>query len=155
MRRYGALIGFLVLTLGTGLLGSLIAGTSLDTWYRGLAKPPLTPPDWVFPAVWTVLYILMAVAAWRVWLSLPGPGRRIALIVFVLQLALNLGWTIAFFGLQQPRVALAMLLALLLAVLADTLLFAQRDRLAAGLLLPYLAWLVFAGYLNLGIVDLN
>ena len=89
MSRYAALAGFLVLTLGTGLIGSFVAQTSIDTWYRGLAKPPLTPPDWVFPAVWTVLYVLMAVAAWRVWLTLPGPGRRIALVVFVLQLALK------------------------------------------------------------------
>ena len=150
-----ALAAFLVLTLGTGLLGQLAVGTSLDTWYRNLAKPPLTPPDWIFAAVWTVLFVLMAVAAWRVWLTLPGPGRRVSLIVFGLQLALNLGWIIIFFGLQLPRVALAMLLALVLAVLADTILFAQRDRVAATLMLPYLAWLGFAGYFNLGIANLN
>ena len=155
MNRKVALAAFLVLTLGTGLLGRIVAGTGLETWYRGLSKPPLTPPDWVFAVVWTLLFVLMAVAAWRVWLTLPGPGRRVSLIVFGLQLALNLGWTVIFFGLQLPRVALAMLLALVLAVLADTLLFAQRDRLAAGLMLPYLAWLGFAGYLNFGILQLN
>jgi len=155
VRRQVGLAAFLLLTLGTGLLGRLAVGTSLDTWYRGLAKPPLIPPDWVFAVVWTVLFILMAVAAWRIWLTLPGPGRRVSLVVFGLQLALNLGWTIIFFGLQLPRVALAMLFALVLAVLADTLLFAQRDRIAATLMLPYLAWLGFVGYLNLGIVDLN
>ena len=155
MKRYAGLAGFLALTLATGLAGSLVTQTSVATWYPTLAKPPLTPPDWVFAPVWTVLYVLMAVAAWRVWLTLPGPGRRIALVVFVLQLVLNLGWSVVFFGLELPRVALAALLALVLAVLADTLLFAQRDRLAAALMLPYLAWLGFAGYLNLGIVRLN
>ncbi|WP_368744496.1 TspO/MBR family protein [Desertibaculum subflavum] len=155
MRRYAGLAGFLILTLGTGLAGGLVTRTSVATWYQALAKPPLTPPDWVFAPVWTALYILMAVAAWRVWLTLPGPGRRIALAVFLLQLALNLGWSIVFFGLQLPNAALAFLAALFLAVLADTILFDRRDRLAAALMLPYLAWLGFAGYLNLGIVRLN
>lgn len=155
MRRYLGLAGFLVLTLGTGFTGRIATRSSVDTWYQSLAKPPLNPPDWVFAPVWTALFVLMAVAAWRVWLTLPGPGRRIALAVFVLQLALNLGWSIVFFGLQLPAVALAFLVALFLAVLADTILFDRRDRLAAVLMLPYLAWLGFAGYLNLGIVRLN
>lgn len=155
MRRYAGLAGFLILTLATGFAGGLVTRTSVETWYQALAKPPLTPPDWVFAPVWTALFILMAIAAWRVWLTLPGPGRRIALVVFVLQLALNLGWSIVFFGLQLPAVALAALGALFLAVLADTILFDRRDRVAAVLMLPYLAWLGFAGYLNLGIVRLN
>ena len=150
-----ALALLLGLCLGIGMLGSSLVETSLGTWYADLVKPTITPPNEVFGPVWTVLYVLMAVAAWRVWLTLPGPGRRIALVVFVLQLVLNLGWSVVFFGLELPRVALAALLALVLAVLADTLLFAQRDRLAAALMLPYLAWLGFAGYLNLGIVRLN
>lgn len=155
MRRYLGLAGFLVLTLGTGFAGRIATRASVDTWYQSLAKPPLNPPDWLFAPVWTALFVLMAIAAWRVWLTLPGPGRRIALAVFVLQLALNLGWSIVFFGLQLPAVALAFLVALFLAVLADTILFDRRDRLAAALMLPYLAWLGFAGYLNLGIVRLN
>lgn len=155
MRRYLGLAGFLVLTLGVGFAGRLATSSSVDTWYPTLAKPPLTPPDWIFGPVWTTLYILMAIAAWRIWLTLPGPGRRISLAVFVLQLVLNLAWSVVFFGLQLPRVALAFLIAVFLAVLADTILFAQRDRLAAALMLPYLAWLGFAGYLNFGIVQLN
>jgi benzodiazapine receptor len=155
VRRYLGLAGFLVLTLGVGFAGRLATSSSVDTWYPTLAKPPLTPPDWIFGPVWTTLYILMAIAAWRIWLTLPGPGRRISLAVFVLQLVLNLAWSVVFFGLQLPRVALAFLIAVFLAVLADTILFAQRDRLAAALMLPYLAWLGFAGYLNFGIVQLN
>jgi benzodiazapine receptor len=155
VRRYLGLAGFLVLTLGVGFAGRLATSSSVDTWYPTLAKPPLTPPDWIFGPVWTTLYILMAIAAWRIWLTLPGPGRRISLAVFVLQLVLNLAWSVVFFGLQLPRVALAFLIAVFLAVLADTILFAQRERLAAALMLPYLAWLGFAGYLNFGIVQLN
>ena len=155
MRRYLGLAGFLVLTLGVGFAGRLATSSSPGEWYASLVKPPFNPPDWIFGPVWTTLYILMAIAAWRIWLTLPGPGRRISLAVFVLQLVLNLAWSVVFFGLQLPRVALAFLIAVFLAVLADTILFAQRDRLAAALMLPYLAWLGFAGYLNFGIVQLN
>lgn len=155
MRRYLGLAGFLVLTLGVGFAGRLATSSSVDTWYPTLAKPPLTPPDWIFGPVWTTLYILMAIAAWRIWLTLPGPGRRISLAVFVLQLVLNLAWSPVFFGLHQIEMALWIIIALDVLVILTVILFWRVRRLAAVLLLPYLAWILFATALNWQFLQLN
>ncbi len=150
-----ALAFFVALCLGIGALGAAVVATSVDTWYADLAKPSFTPPDRLFGPVWTVLYVLMAIAAWRVWRATDRDTRRGPLTLFALQLALNLGWTVVFFGLQKIGSAVATIFVLDVAVIVTTLAFRPVDRLAGLLMLPYLAWVAFATVLNIAIWRLN
>jgi tryptophan-rich sensory protein len=148
-----ALVLFVALCLGIGALGASVTATSVDTWYAGLVKPSFNPPDEVFG--WTVLYILMGVAAWRVWRSADRDTTRGPLTLFALQLAINLGWTVVFFGLHKIASAVATIVVLDVAVLVTMLAFRSVDRLAALLMLPYVAWVAFATVLNVAIWRLN
>lgn len=141
--------------LGIGALGGAVTAESVTTWYATLAKPSFNPPNWIFGPVWTVLYVLMAVAAWRVWRAADRDTARGPLAVFALQLAVNLGWSVAFFGLRNPGLAVVVILALDLLVLSTALMFRRIDRPAAWLLVPYLAWIAFATALNVTIWRLN
>ncbi|MCK0206553.1 tryptophan-rich sensory protein [Starkeya koreensis] len=144
------------LCLAVGAVGSLATTPKIPTWYAGLAKPSWTPPDAVFPIAWTTLYVLMAVALWRLWqLHAPSPERRRAVSLWFLQLVLNALWSPVFFGMEAPRAALAVVLALWLAIAATIWASARIDRMAAWLLAPYLAWVSFATALNAAIVALN
>ena len=162
-RRPGLTAGadFLALTVLVGIcllvgaLGAAVTATSVSTWYTGIAKPSFNPPNSVFGPVWTALYVLMAIAAWRVWRSADRDTTRAPLTLFALQLALNLGWSVAFFGLRSIGLALVVILALDIAVLATALKFRRIDGLAAALLVPYLAWIAFATLLNAAIWRLN
>jgi tryptophan-rich sensory protein len=149
------LILFIVLCLGIGAFGAAVAATSVEGWYDGLAKPSFNPPEEVFRPVWTALYVLMGVAAWRVWRSGDADTVRGPLTLFALQLALNLGWTVVFFGLQKIGSAVATIVVLDVAILVTTLAFRTVDRLAALLMTPYLAWAAFATVLNVAIWRLN
>jgi len=146
---------FVALCLGIGALGAAVVASSVDTWYAELAKPPFTPPDRLFGPVWTVLYVLMAIAAWRVWRATDRDTRRGPLTLFALQLALTLGWTVVFFGLQKIGAALATIVVLDVGVVVTTLAFRPIDRWAGLLMLPYLAWVAFATVLNIAIWRLN
>ena len=150
-----ALALLLALSFVVAWVGGAATFDNVRTWYPGLAKPAFNPPNWVFGPVWTVLYVLMAVAAWRVWRRRTSPGVRLALGLYGLQLALNLAWSVIFFGLHQIGAALAEILALLAAILATTLAFWRIDRPAAVMFAPYLAWVSFATALNLAIWQLN
>jgi len=150
-----ALAFFVALCLGIGALGAAVVATSVDTWYGELAKPSFTPPDRVFGPVWTVLYVLMAIAAWRVWRAADRDTRRGPLTLFALQLALTLGWTVVFFGLEKIGAALATIVVLDVGVVVTTLAFRSIDRWAGLLMLPYLAWVAFATVLNIAIWRLN
>ena len=138
------------------VLGSWATLPNVPAWYAGLAKPPFTPPNWVFGPTWTALYALMAYAVWRV-LSAPAemPGRGRAVALFFVQLALNALWSWSFFAAHSPAAGLANILALDLAVVATIAVFARLDRAAAWCLAPYLAWITFATYLNWGVWRLN
>jgi tryptophan-rich sensory protein len=149
------LVFFVALCLAIGALGASVVATSVDTWYADLAKPSFTPPDQVFGLVWTVLYLMMAVAAWRVWRGADRDTRRGPLTLFALQLALTLGWTVVFFGLQKIGAALATIVVLDVGVVVTTLAFRTVDRWAALLMMPYLAWVAFATVLNIAIWRLN
>jgi len=122
------------------------------SWYAELSQPPGTPPDIAFPIAWTLLYIGMAIAAWRVWRAV-GVGRALAL--FALQLVLNALWMPVAFGAQALVWALLVIVALWLALAATIAAFWRADRLAGLLLVPYLAWVSYAAYLNAGLVWLN
>lgn len=150
--------GLIVAVLGTeaiGALSGIAAGGDFVTYFDALRKPPLTPPPVAFGPAWTALYLLMGVAAWLVWRE--GLTRRTALALglFVAQLTLNFAWSLIFFGRQRLGIALIEILALWMTILATVIAF-WRVRTAAGaLLLPYLAWVSFATYLNAGIWRLN
>jgi translocator protein len=150
-----ALVGWLALCLAVGGLSSTFPLRAIPTWYAALAKPPLTPPNHVFPVVWTVLYALMAVSAWIVWKTRPSPCRRRGLRLFLVQLALNFLWTWIFFGAHQMLTAFVDLVALWVAILLTIHTFRKMSTTAAWLLAPYLAWVTFAGYLNFALWRLN
>lgn len=150
MNRYVSLILFLVLVLGGGLgLGFL---TAPGEWYAGLAKPSFNPPAWLFAPVWTVLYLLIAVAAWRVWRRDRG-GWPMKL--WWAQLVLNFLWTPIFFAAHQIGLALVVILLLLATILAFIATAWWRDRVAGWLFMPYAAWAAFASVLNASIFALN
>ena len=149
------LLFFLALCLAVSALGGAVTATSVGTWYRTLQKPWFNPPDAVFAPVWTLLFIAMAVAAWRIWHHYGSAAARGPLLAFLIQLALNLLWSILFFGARAPAAALVEIALLLAAVAVTLVLFWRRDRLAGLLFVPYLAWVAFASLLNGAIVLLN
>lgn len=153
-RRAGAFAAFTAAALAVGGLSALLAGDSAAE-LEALVKPPLTPPAWLFPPVWTALFILMGVSAALVWKSSRGRIRSGALGLWGAQLLVNFFWTILFFRLDFRLLALLWLLLLLLLVAAMISRFSRISRPAAALQLPYLLWLTFAGYLNLGFYLLN
>jgi tryptophan-rich sensory protein len=150
-----ALALFLGLCLGIGALGASVTETSVSTWYADLAKPSFNPPDVVFGPVWTALYVLTAIAAWRVWRGTDRVSARGPLTLFLLQLALQLGWSVVFFGLRKIGAAVATIIVLDVAALVTMLAFRTVDRVAALMLAPYLAWVAFATVLNVAIWRLN
>jgi len=149
------LVLFVAFCLGIAALGAAVTATSVKTWYANLAKPSFNPPDAVFGPVWTVLYILMGIAAWRVWRIADRDTARGPLTLFALQLALNLGWSVVFFGLQKIGAAVATIVVLWVAILVTMLAFRTVDRVAALLMAPYLAWVTFATVLNIAVWQLN
>lgn len=149
------LILFLLLCLAVSVIGGAITASSVDTWYPTLDKPWFNPPDWVFAPVWTLLYIFMAVAAWRVWRTPRSPARRNALLLFAVQLVLNVVWSLLFFGLQQIGMALVEITTLLVAIVANAIVFRRLDSLAGVLFVPYVLWVGYASLLNLSLWLLN
>ncbi len=149
------LFAFLAICALVAAFGGMITSASVTTWYPTLQKPALNPPDWVFGPVWTLLYAMMAVAAWRVWRRPASRMRRIALYFFFIQLALNLLWSYLFFGQQALFWATIEIVVLLAAIIATTGLFLTQERLAGWLLVPYILWVAFASYLTYAIWVLN
>ena len=147
------LAGFILLCLAVGGLGGYATTDAIAGWYRNLAKPVWNPPDWVFGPVWTLLYIMMAVAAWLVWKTRDRVGP--ALTLFFVQLALNLLWSLLFFGARSPGLALIEVVFLWTGVLTTMLAFFGRQATAGWLFVPYLAWVSFAAVLNLTIWLMN
>lgn len=151
-----ALVVFTAMALLAGWIGSLATMPNIPTWYAGLAKPSFNPPNAIFPVVWTVLYVVMAVAAWLVWRAPADPKhRRVALAAWVGQLVPNVLWSFAFFGARSPLAGLIVIVALLAAIVTTILAFRRVSGTAALLLVPYLAWVIFATVLNASILSLN
>jgi len=139
-----------------GFLGSLVTRGAIEGWYRGLNKPPLNPPAWVFAPVWTALYVMMGIASFLVLRKgLSHPRVRPAMTFYAVQLILNAIWSPIFFNLQAPWIALGVIIAMWLAIVATMLLFRPISKAAFWLMLPYLLWVSFATYLNAGIAWLN
>lgn len=140
--------------LAVGGLSALLSG-GMDS-YQNLNQPPLAPPGWVFPVVWTVLYLLMGYASYRVLTSGTDPQQiRKALVLYGIQLLLNFLWSPVFFGLQWRLLAFFILVAMWVFIYLTIRAFSKIDETAGDLLLPYILWVTFAGYLNLGVYVLN
>ena len=172
------LLFFVLVTSAVGAFASVFTEPNIAGWYAGLVQPSFAPPNWVFAPVWTTLYVLMAVAAWRVWRLRPASPAREALAgevlvagsrasegrrgqvktemaAYVLQLIFNFAWSAIFFAAHQIGLALIEICVLLVLILTTTVLFWRRDRLAGLLFLPYLAWTSFATVLNYTLWSLN
>lgn len=151
-----ALLIFLAVPLSTGLAAGLIAGNSAAD-YQSLNLPPLSPPGWVFPVVWTILYLLMGIASYLVFLLIVKKQESAipALFLYALQLFINFFWPIFFFRLEWYLFSFFWVILLWILVLHTTQLFGSISKAAGYLMLPYLAWVTFAAYLNLGVAILN
>lgn len=154
--NFSKLITAIVISEAAGLVGSVFSISAIPAWYSTLNKPALNPPNWIFGPVWTTLYALMGIAAFLVWdKGLNRKDVRMALYVFGLQLALNTSWSIVFFGLQNPGLAFINIVAMWLAIVWTMILFYKISKPAMWLLVPYILWVSFAGYLNYSIWVLN
>ena len=153
--KWRLLIPAVLLPLAVGGLAALLTGSAMES-YSLAETPPLSPPGWVFPTAWTLLYMLMGTASYIVAVSAASKERRDrALSFYLLQLAVNFAWPVIFFKLSAYGAAFFWLLLLLLLVLFTQLLFRHINKTAGALLLPYMIWLLFALYLNLGVWVLN
>ena len=136
-------------------VGSLYTTPAIPGWYASLQKPAFSPPNWIFGPVWTLLYLMMAVAVWMVWRERGFGGAPLPLTLFAVQLTLNALWSIIFFGWRRPDLALVEIFFLWAAIFATMLSFWRVSQFAAWLMWPYLLWVTFAGFLNLSIWKLN
>lgn len=151
----GELAVSLAIPLAAGGLSALITKGAMKD-FEGLRQPPLSPPGWLFPVVWTGLYVLMGIASYRVYTSPASQQRRDrALRLYGIQLGMNFAWTIIFFSLGLYLTAFIWLLVMWLLILITSLLFFYIDRKAGKLMVPYILWTTFAAYLNLGVYLLN
>lgn len=140
--------------LAVGGLATLLSGGMGS--YRVINQPPLSPPAWVFPVVWTILYLLMGEASYRVLISDKDKTQiQRALLAYGVQLFLNFLWPLVFFGSQMYLAAFFVLIALWVGIFITMRMFSKLDETAGDLLIPYLLWVTFAGYLNLGVYLLN
>ena len=146
------LITCLAIPLAVGSLSALLTRNSMET-FNSITKPDLAPPGWLFPVVWTILYILMGIASYLM-LTSRKPNDK-ALTTYGIQLVFNFFWSIIFFNLQLYLFAFIWLVLLWLLILKTTLLFYQISKPAGYLMIPYLLWVTFAGYLNFAIYLLN
>jgi tryptophan-rich sensory protein len=124
-------------------------------WFDTLAKPEMMPPGWAFGAAWSVLYILLGIAIALILRRRGAPGWKMAVGLFSAQMLLNFSWSPVFFGLHRPALAFVIIMLMLVLTIAAAFLFRRIDRQAAWLMVPYLAWLVFASILNFEIIELN
>ncbi|VVB57473.1 TspO/MBR family protein [uncultured archaeon] len=150
------LLAFILLCEFIGILGGLATQESIPTWYATLNKPIFTPPAWLFAPVWILLYALMGIAAYLVWKKgVKKPQVQFALLLFALQLILNLKWSLVFFGLHSIGGGLIVIVILDLLILATLLKFKPIDQKAAWLMVPYLLWCLFATLLNAALWLMN
>jgi tryptophan-rich sensory protein len=149
------LILSLVICFAASGVGALFTTPKIDGWYATLARPAFAPPNWVFGPVWTTLFAMMAVAAWLVWKRDGFQRGALPLGLFGVQLALNVLWSVLFFGRENPLAAFVEILLLWGFILATTISFFRRSRTAGLLMVPYLCWVSFAAVLNYGFWALN
>lgn len=147
----------IITCLAVGYMGSIVTKDNIPTWFAGLEKPFFNPPSWLFAPVWTVLYIMMGYAAGRIWNKIDTHESIVkkAFLFFLIQLALNSLWSYLFFGLHNPMLASIEIVILWLMIYETYVQFKKIDKVAAYLLIPYLAWVTFAAILTFSIWYLN
>ncbi|WP_055097312.1 TspO/MBR family protein [Flavobacterium aquidurense] len=157
MNKVVKIVIALIVCLMVGYSASVVTRPSVETWYPTIIKPVFNPPNWIFMPVWTLLYILMAVAAGLVWDKIKEQNEEVkkALGFFLIQLTLNAIWSYIFFGLKNPMLALIEIALLWLMIYETYLKFIKINKTAGYLLIPYMAWVAFAGILNASIWWLN
>ena len=149
------LIIAIAIPLAVGGLAGLLTSGGYEVFTQ-LRKPPLAPPAWLFPIAWTILYVLMGIASYRIWIAITTyEKRKQALVLYGIQLFLNFVWPIIFFNLMEYFFAFVWLVALWMLIFLTWQQFKRIDKIAGWLFIPYLVWVTFAGYLNLGIYLLN
>lgn len=154
--KYFKLAIAIIISELAGIIGSFFTTTSITTWYATLLRPDFYPPNWIFAPVWTILFAFMGIALFLIWeKGLTKKDVRIAFTVFFAQLALNILWSILFFGLHNPGAALIEIFSLWLAILTTIISFYKISKTASYLLIPYILWVSFAAYLNYSIWILN
>ena len=154
-RRWPSLLVFLAITIGVQLLAGWWTSSSVSTWFTTLSKPSWNPPGWVFGPVWTLLYIGIAIAGWRIWCKRDTHDIGTAMTYYAIQFALNLAWSGLFFGLQNPALGLIDIVLLFIAIALTIRLFLRIDRPAGLILIPYFLWVGFASALTFTIWRLN
>lgn len=148
------LLVIILITQLTGVLGSLLSGSTGQV-YTSFIKPPLSPPGWLFGVVWPVLYLLMGIAAYLIYQAPETPERQKAITLYWVQLFINFLWPIVFFRFQWYWLSVAVILLLDVLVLTTAIWFFRLNKVAGCLMLPYVLWIIFATYLNIGIAVLN
>ena len=146
---------FIVLAEGIGALSGFLSMAGMQNYTQTVVQPPLSPPSWLFPVAWTILYALMGYGAARVYQTEPGWFRSLGLNLFIVQLVVNFFWSPIFFNARNYGFALLWLVLLLMLVIVMTWQFWRADRKAALAQIPYILWLLFAAYLNWGVWKLN
>ena len=154
-RNWKPYLFWILLSEAVGALSGWLTREGTDVYAQTIVQPPLSPPGWVFPIVWTILYALMGIGAARIYLAPPSQERSRGLNLFITQLVVNFFWSPIFFNAQAYGFAFVWLLLLWSLVLWMILTFRKVDSLAAKLQIPYLIWLTFAAYLNFGVWLLN
>jgi len=149
------LVVFLAICFGAAALGSAFTTPAIAGWYAALKKPPWTPPNWVFGPVWSLLYLMMAAAAWAVWRRGGLASAAVPLTLFGVQLALNVTWSALFFALKTPGAAFVEIVALWCLIFATLIAFWRTTAVAGILMAPYLAWVTFAAALNFAVWRIN
>lgn len=156
IKTFFKLIFAIIIAESAGIIGSLFTFSSIPTWYTTIIKPTFSPPNWIFGPVWTTLFALMGIALFLVWQKgLHRKDVKVAITIFFVQLLLNTFWSIIFFGNQNIGGAFLEIIFLWLAILATIIAFFKISKLAGYLLLPYIAWVSFAAFLNYTIWTLN
>ncbi len=157
MNKYTRIAVFVATCIAVGYLSGIVTRSSVVTWFPTLIKPSFNPPGWLFAPVWSFLYVLMGVAAGLVWNRIENdrPNVRKALVYFIIQLALNALWSLLFFGLKNPLLALVEIVLLWLMIYETYLKFIKIDKIAGYLFVPYILWVSFATVLNASIWWLN
>ncbi|QJD95147.1 tryptophan-rich sensory protein [Mucilaginibacter robiniae] len=151
-----ALVISLLIPLAIGITASMVTRPQIAGWYAALHKPAFNPPNWLFGPVWTIIYILMGIAAWLVWQKRSSSQLySSAMFIYVVQLVLNFSWSMVFFGLHQIAGALAVITLLWMSIGIAIYYFSKFSRVAGWLLVPYLLWVSYASALNLYIYLLN
>ena len=156
MKDITKLLVSIIVCLAAGFIGSIFTNANIPTWYAALKKPSFAPPNWVFAPVWTILFVLMGIAAYLVWRQgFHTPTVKTALIIFIVQLIFNMLWSLVFFTLKSPLFGFVVIIILWLLILFTIVYFSNISKIAGILLVPYIVWVSFASILNFMLWRLN